>query len=471
MRRISKLILQAFAGPFLVAFVLTLFILLMQFVWRYIDDFMGKGLDGLVIAELIFYATLNLLPMSLPLTVLFAAILTLGNLGERNELTALKAAGLSLFRIFRPLFFAVCVVTGFAFVFSMYILPKVSLKFHRVLYDVATTKPAFDMPEKVFYRGIEGLVIRIGKKDKKDMSNIYDVMIYDHSEPAYLTGKDRRITVAKTGKMEVVDYKNSKKMRIELFDGHVYENSYPDKKRDDKHPHKQYAFKRMSKLMDMPGFTMKKSDDEDFQGHYEMMIFSELTQVKDSFKNIYVQSKEELGIYEKSQNTFLQFPAELVELGIADSLRYECLEEKEQERILRSLENTLSGYVQYVQNYLLPKQERAEKNQTTALLEWHFRITFPLSCILMFLIGAPLGSIVKKGGLGLPVLFSVIFFILYFVISTISKSMAEDLLIPAFLGQWSAIVLLLPIALYLNNQARKEAGFFDFSIFKRLFKK
>ena len=178
-----------------------------------------------------------------------------------------------------------------------------------------------------------------------------------------------------------------------------------------------------------------------------------------------------MGIYEKSQNTFLQFPAEPVELGIADSLRYECLEEKEQERILRSLENTLSGYVQYVQNYLLPKQERAEKNQTTALLEWHFRITFPLSCILMFLIGAPLGSIVKKGGLGLPILFSVIFFILYFVISTISKSMAEDLLIPAFLGQWSAIVLLLPIALYLNNQARKEAGFFDFSIFKRLFKK
>ena len=263
-KKLDLLIVKAFIGPFIATFFITLFVLVLQFFWLYIDDVVGKGIDPLTIGRLMLYLSATLVPLALPLAVLLSSIMTLGNLGETFELIAIKSAGISLLRFMRPLFFVSLLLTIIAFFFNNNVLPVANLKMNTLKYDIIVTKPAFDIKEGVFYDRIEGFVIKIGKKEK-DGSTIRNVVIYEANGNG---GQQDNVIVADSGKMVVTPDKQS--LEFILTAGWRYQE------------HKQHGggvgtqlmrmgFKQYKKVMDLSSFKMNKTDDSTFKHNYQML--------------------------------------------------------------------------------------------------------------------------------------------------------------------------------------------------------
>ena len=229
MKKLHKLVITSFIGPFIITFFISQFVLLMQFLWKYIDDLVGKGLDGFVIAELLFYTSANLVPLALPLAILVSSIMTFGNLAEHFEITAAKASGISLQRLMRPLFVMAVSISALAFYFSNYVLPYTNLKMGSLLYDIRNQKPALSIREGVFYGGIEGYSIKVGRKDS-DGKTIHDVMIYDHTQNI----GNRKVILAESGSMSTTP--DGRYLKLALNNGSSYEEQNKKKDGVDTHP-------------------------------------------------------------------------------------------------------------------------------------------------------------------------------------------------------------------------------------------
>jgi len=285
MKRLHKFIIKSFLGPFFMTFFICVFILLMQFLWKYIDELVGKGLDWKIVTELLVYASFGLIPLAFPLAMLLASIMTFGNLGENYELVAMKASGISLFRIMKPLLVVTCIMTMIAFYFSNNILPITNLKFYSLLYSVKEQKPEMIIKEGVFSNDIDNYSIKVERKGR-DNNMLYDLMIYNHSQD----NGNTNVTVADSGKMEITEDK--KFMSVTLYNGQSYTEQRENASgRDKRFPFSRETFEKEVINISMIGFEFNRKDETLWKNSSKMMNIDLLVSQGDSmFQDINCES-------------------------------------------------------------------------------------------------------------------------------------------------------------------------------------
>lgn len=437
----------------------------MQFLWKYIDDLVGKGIDGLVIAELLFYTSANLVPLALPLAILVSSIMTFGNLAEHFELTAAKASGISLQRIMRPLFFAVFLISATAFFFSNNVLPYTNLKMGSLLYDIRQQKPSLSIREGVFYNGIEGYSIKVGQKDD-DGKTIRNVMIYDHTAGI----GNRKVVIAKSGVME--SSPDQKFLILSLHDGNSYEEKSKNKGGVDSHPLMRNSFKDYVIRFDLSQFQLNRTNEEMFKGGHQMMNLNQLGKVVDSLKQEELSRTSLVSINISHNFLFLRDsalfksrvnsipPITLLDTGFKANANQLYENAKNQ---ARSMQSFIFG--------IRDEQESRNSQLARFEVEWHRKLTLSAACFILFLIGAPLGAIIRKGGLGMPLVISIVFFLTYHILSITGEKFAKEGILPAWRGMWTSSMILLPVGLFLIYKATHDSVIFDRDAYLSFFKK
>ncbi len=472
-KKFDWLLVKSFIGPFFLTFGIALFVLVMQFLWKYVDDLVGKGLNTFILSELLFYASARLVPMALPLAVLLASIMTFGDMGEHMELTASKSAGISLLRMMRPLLFTVGVISVFAFFFSNNILPIANLKFMALLYDIRHQKPTVAIKEGIFYNEIDGFNLRIGKKGDDGLS-LYNILIYDHTSNQ---GDDHIITAQK-GKM--TQDERAMALTLTLDNGEQYKELPP--KSPDKQNYEMYhtSFTSWEKKFDLSKFKLTRTDENFFKDVKQMMTFMQLIHQIDTInidkgnlsKGLHNYVAPYYGYTRTGLDTLRKQP-KVVEVNFptdfkntADMLRTFNTAETNtiMERALAQARN--------IKNYsdiVVKQMQFKDTDVVQHMIEVYRKFTLSIACLVLFMIGAPLGSIIRKGGLGWPLFWSVLFFILYHVSSIIGEKTAEKMVIGTFAGMWMSTFVLLPIGLFLTYKAANDSPLFDFDSYIRIF--
>ncbi len=469
MKKIDKLVVKTFLGPFIITFFITLFVFVMQFLWKYIDDLVGKGLELPIVLELLFYASASMVPIALPLAVLLSSIMTFGNLGEHNELISMKASGISLIRIMRSLIVGVGLISIGAFLFSNYALPYANLKFGALLYDITHQKPALNIKPGVFYNGFEGISLRINKK-ADDNKTIEDIMIYDHSE-----GKgNSHVIVAESGEMYTSP--DQRYLIIKLINGNQYQDIEPkntNKKR--LHSVKYYetvriSFKEWKKVFDMSGFDLSRTDEGLFKDHFQMMSLQQLKVSIDSLNDELTGGFDILQNQVEDDFYFLRdtiYHIPITDTNIIEATSILPLIGKNPEvtviKALRTARN-FKNLSTVMQNGFENKKTQLIKSK----IEWHRKFTLPVACIILFFIGGPLGGIIRKGGLGLPLVVAVLFFIVFHVISIIGEKFAKEAIVTAPAGMWLPSLILFPIGVLLTYRVMYDSVLFNLDWYKRI---
>lgn len=464
-KKLDQLVIRAFIGPFIATFFITLLVLIMQFFWLYIDDFVGKGLDTGIILEFLFYLSATLVPLALPLAILLSSLMTFGNLGESFELVAIKSAGISLLRFMRPLFLVTLLLSGVAFVFSNYVIPVANLKQRTLLADIVYAKPAFDLKEGVFYDKINGFAIKIGKKEAND-SVIRDIIIYEQGNPL----QDNFI-IARSGIMRVTE--NRRFLEFNLKDGwryqergQLYDNSNSEFIR--------IGFKEFKKQFDLSslGFTNRTSDSVN-RNNEKMLSMRQLEKAIDSIKNEADKTNEHT---RSSLLRALSFPGYLDSAksttGIAehsDSFKSfdDFLPDSARSSVNENAQSTARSVSMGMES-LLSTAEYKDKQLLLHKIEWHRKIALSIACMVLFLIGAPLGSIIRRGGLGTPLIFAIIFFMLFYFSSTTGEKFAKLTKLTPFTGMWLATFVLLPIGGFLTWKAMQDSQLFNKEFYNRI---
>jgi len=472
-KKLHKFILQSYLGPFIMTLFIALFILLMQFLWKYIDDLVGKGLEWHVIGELLFYATATLVPMALPLAILLSSIMTFGNLGEHYELVAMKSSGLSLWRIMYPLIITTVVISGIAFYFSNNVLPKANLKMGSLLFDVREQKPALQIKEGVFYNGIDGYSIRVGRKGK-DGKTIYDVLIYDHTRASFHS--NTRVITAQEGKMELSPDKSY--MYLSLKNGREYNEQLKSSDMKQAHPLSRTKFREQVVMFDLSGFKLQRTDEELFKSNYQMLNLNQLNASIDT-----LEAKGQRRQYELVRQIRTNYLGKADKMmRTTDSLKtntenkelLDAMTAQEKMRVLETATNLARAAKQVVDASISESKVNREVIMRHEV-EWHKKFPLSFACFVLFFIGAPLGAIIRKGGLGMPVVVSVVFFIIFHVLSITGEKFAKEGVLPARPGMWMASAILLPVGIFLPCRATADPSMFDIDAHigpvKRLFLK
>lgn len=461
MKKLSILVLKSFLGPFFLTFFLILFILLMQFVWKYLDDLIGKGLDWDIIAELLIFQSTNLVSMALPLAILLSSIMTFGNLAENYELVALKSSGLSLFKIMKPLMILMVFISFGAFLFSDYVTPYANLKSKSMLYDIVHQKPLMELKDGVFYSDLEGFSMRVGRKDV-ETDRMYDVLIYDHRDPANSNGTVIR---AKEGVMDKTE--SGRYMLFYLYDGVSYTEQKGKQKRVNAMPHLASKFDTMLLRMDLSSLQFTETDEDRWTNNIPMQNSSQLRATADSLRiriderkaNISKYLRKNIYLLSDSLNTDSVYYADIHQL--VDSLPL-----SQQSRVSRVAYNIANNAKTYLYTSDIDIQNRT-KYISKHWNEWHRKFTLSFACLLLFFIGAPLGAIIKKGGLGMPVLFSIIFFLIFHITSISGEKMSTTGVLTPLTGMWMSTLILLPFSVFLTYKAAKDSNLFDSTSYKK----
>lgn len=433
--------------------MVTWFIFVMQFMWVWIDEFIGKGLDALTVLQFLGLLSTTLVPIALPLGILFAAIMTYGNLGESSELVAVKSAGISIARFTRPMFVFIGLLTVASFLFNNYVIPQAQLKATRLLYDIQNKKPVVAIKPGTFYKDIRDHVIYISSKDN-DGQTIRGIKIFDHR-----TGRGNdRITMAESGKMYVSEDKRY--LVFELRNGWRYEEKIPQGK--DEHEQIRLGFKYWKKVFDLSEFNeMPKTDESFFKNLKAVMSVGQIMNAVDTAKIMIRKSfgsNRDLlrGSLTIVRRDTMKAPPVLplaTEPGremlgmIPDSFRVRVLSQAEIN--VRSVKSMLE-----VNRQTLKLQRMT---LTENLIEVHKRFTVPAACLLLFVIGAALGSIIRKGGLGMPFIAAVSFFVLYYFMNTVGEKMAREMVVPVAAGMWFPPGVLALIGIFLLYKANNDS--------------
>ncbi len=469
MKKVYLLVLKAFLRPFIVTFFIVMFILLMLFLFKYIDDLIGKGFDWLVILELMFYASATNVAMALPLAILLSSIMTFGSLGENYELVAIKSAGVSLQRAMLPLVVVISMLSVGAFFFSDYMLPVANLKYGSLLYDIRNQKPSFLISEGVFNNDITGYSIRVKRKGD-DGQTLHDVIIYDHSSN---NNGNINVLVAKEGRMFRTD--NDQTLVLKLKDGVRYEESQGDA--TNYNPREQFTrfrFKETEQKFDLSGFELQRTDESLFKSNYAMLNLRQLSFYRDSFL-LKIDSNKR-AVYSDIKGYYRTPPTNLerAEREYAALKPYRnVLEMLPESGRLTALIGAKSQ-VNSLKDVLREKETFNEDNSSRVkgfLIEYHKKFTLSISCLLLFFIGAPLGAIIRRGGLGLPVVMSVLFFLLYHIVSTVGEKSVKQGSMEPMLGMWLSIIVLTPLGIFLTYKATVDSVLFDPDFYKQWLKK
>jgi lipopolysaccharide export system permease protein len=463
LKKLDILIIKAFIGPFVATFFITLFVLVMQFFWLYIDDFVGKGLSAGLILEFIWYQSATLVPLALPLAVLLSSLMTFGNLGETYELVAIKSAGISLLRFMRPIFFVTLLICGVAFLFNNNIIPVANLKSRTMLQDIVYAKPSFDLKEGVFYDKLGGFSIKIGKKEKND-TVIRDIVIFEQANDL----QDNFI-IAQDGIM-----RTSPDKRYLDF---ILKNGWRYQERGDRLGNSEYirlGFKEYKKQFDLSSFQLQRTNDTVNKNNQRMLSMRQLDIAIDSMqkeqKNVDRKIKTEVlstaqfvNFIDSNKKTAVAAKSNFktIKQLVPDSLRY-ILTQRVENRINTMRMNNEAAVSLY---------KEQNKNLRLHQIEWHRKIAYSVACLVMFLIGAPLGSIIRKGGLGAPMIFSIVFFLLFFFTSTSGEKFSKEGSWDPSLGMWFSTMILVPIGLFFTYKAMHDSNLFNKEFYYRMGRK
>lgn len=465
--------MTSFLGPFVLTFFIVLFLLLMQFLWRWIDELVGKGLEFNVILELMAYVSASLVSMALPLAILLSSLMTFGNLGEYYELTAMKASGISLQRIMRPLIILVLFLSVAAFFFANNVMPYTNLKMKSLLYDVRQQRPELHIKPGEFYNGIDNYSIRINKRDP--VSNIlYDIKIYDHSQRK----GNVNVTVADSGMMEMTADKRN--LLVTLWHGKSYTEVEEDKRNRYKtYPHRTDIFDEEKIVIALSGFDLQRTDESLFKNYYQMLNISQLSHTTDSLntematRNLHFQRSLISYHYFKIRGKSFHPPApvhtapdtgdsathvvpERKIIRDFDSL-YASYDPALQKRIVSSaLSNTRSAksFIENTAANLKYEKRNIRKHE----IEWHKKFTLAAACMIFLFVGAPLGAIIRKGGMGMPTVISTVLFILYYIISLIGEKIVRESIVPSVQGMWLSSFILVVVGIFLTYKATNDSS-------------
>lgn len=465
MKRLHRMIIRAYIGPLAITFLIVLFILVMQFLWKYVDDLMGKGLEWYVLVELMTYATASFVPLALPLAILLSSIMTLGGLGENSELIPLRSAGLGLGRILSPLFVTVLLLAIGSFYFSNNLLPVANLKFRSLLWDVTEKKPALNLKSGIFYNGIDGFSIRVADKDSESGA-LGDVLIYDHRKPF---NGDRTVIRAERGIMR--RSLDGRFLVLELEDGHFYDEQQDERRGRADLPMMRGRFERYEVRFDLSGLGLKRTDEELFKDHYKMMTMGQLDLSEDSLlARMGERRSEQVQHVLRSLQVFRervsQDSVEASGHSDAETLVV-AMDTPDQQRARHDLamdqaRSTLS-YLQRGQEELRGRREQVSRHR----IEWHRKPMLAVTCLVFFLIGAPLGAIIRKGGMGLPVVFAILFFLVFHIVSFSMEKLVIAGELEAWPGMWLATLILLPVGLFLLWKAATDSPLLDADAYYR----
>ncbi|MBX0289691.1 LptF/LptG family permease [Hymenobacter sp. HSC-4F20] len=455
MKKLDKLILRAFAGPFLLTFAVVQFIFLMQFMMKYMDDLVGKDLGMGVIAQLLFYFSVLIVPISLPLAVLLSSLMTFGTLGEHHELTAIKTAGISLTRILRPVLIFSVLLAGGAFWFNNTIVPLANLEAYSLLWDVRQQKLALDIREGVFYNGIPGYTIKVNQKMGENGDILKGVMIYDHTQ----SSGSMRVILADSGRM--FTRFGGQYLGLELFRGRMYiEQPSADNRAGANFIRQNFSQNLIT--FSLASFGLDRTKKDLFKENKMMLNLSQLNHYTDSLHQRLQKERVLLIAQLNPYYTYLRLDT----TGRAALRRVEGWQVPvaELQPVSLNITQQAANRARNVRSFLGTSAERLTnmtKETANYRIEMFRKFTQSAAILLMFLIGAPLGAIIKKGGLGVPILVSIVFFIVYYVLSIMGEKYGREIVMPVGLGMWMATSLLLPVGLFFLYQARHDSGILD----------
>lgn len=582
MKKVDKIVLKSFLGPFILTMLVVVFILLTQHMLKYFDDLVGKDLGWIVLGQLIFYFAVFVTPFAFPLGVLLSSLMTFGNLGEHSELTAIKSGGISLPRTMRSIFIFIIFLTGFAFISNNYFVPKAALQAYSLMWDIKRKKPSLDLPAGEFYGGIENYRIRVEEKDKNS-DILRNLIIYDHTSKS----GNKEVTIADSGRMYTI--MNDRYLKFELYNGHSFAEGHANQRNVSRgrqslrESFSKVKFQKSEMVFDLSSFDLERTDKELFSRNRLMRnviqiegdIDSLESKIRDRALELYINSNSLLSYYFKYDSLTITDEVRRYEAKM-DSVRdvainkeirnnpdipdpeenkikdnnslpssgVNTIESKPRRRggknsiinagknvpglpvpeadknklkdaplrdepetirrneiktkdsdikiprdslitIINKIKNFDRKYTQNDMNAArfndqLIRKVRLSKNRVEAdarytetnekeiwvfEVQYHKIIANSVACIIMFLIGAPLGSIIKKGGLGFPVLVSILFFIIYYVLMIMGEKWAKTGFFPSWLGIWQANLILLPIGLFFLIQAQRDARLFDLDFY------
>ena len=472
-----RYLVRSFIGPLVLTFLIVLFIMVMQFLWKYIDDLVGKGLDFYTIGELLFYFSLSFIPMSLPLAILLASLMTFGNLGENMELTAIKSAGVSLQKFLRPLVVLVIVISITAFYFSNNILPIINLKSRALLYDIQRQRPEFNIQVGQFYNGIEGYSIKIAEKNYKT-NLLMKILIYDHTEKA----GNIAVTYADSGYMRMTT--DEQNIVLTLYNGYSYTEFTDGKNRrkrikDRSYPERKDQFQKEIITLKLTGFGLNRTDEDLFKSNYSMLNLKQLESAADSLSDLLLKRKELTNNTLRRSQLFVgvqrlkrlhndstwKAKAEYIDTSaFVPKEILKTLSQTEQESYVdRALTKARStkNFIVTSKNTILAKEKRIRRYK----IEWHRKFTLSFACFIFFFIGAPLGAIIRKGGLGMPVVISILFFLFYHITSMSGEKFVRQDVLDPFTGMWISSFFLLPIGIFLTIKSTNDSAIFNIDIY------
>ncbi len=478
MKRLHKFVIKSFLGPFFMTFFISVFILLMQFLWKYIDDLVGKGLEWSIVTELLVYASFGLVPLAFPLAMLLASIMTFGNLGENYELVAMKASGISLVRVMKPLFVVAIILTSVAFYFSNSILPKTNLKFYTLMYSVKRQKPEMVIKEGVFANDMPNYSIKVERKGRNN-NMLYDVMIYDHSR----NDGNVNVTIADSGKMEITEDKRY--MAITLHNGESYTEVNEQRQMNERrYPFRRESFKKEVINISMLDFEFNRSDEKIFMGSSKMMNIMQLTSQSDSLFSDY---KLRLWRFTTSMSYSSPINMQLAWLTMPfDSLKvnpmlkpdtiidfdtyFASMGTFEKEGYYQQAVNNARNNSQLISQQLDEMYSR-KKMVNNFAMDWHRKFTLSFACLIFFFIGAPLGAIIRKGGLGMPVVVSILMFIAYYILMITGEKFAREDAWSMVNGMWFSSLVFLPLGIWLTYKAATDSGVMNIENYQLMLKK
>jgi lipopolysaccharide export system permease protein len=443
-----------------------MFVLLMLFLFKYIDDLIGKGFAWYTILELMMYNSATNVAMALPLSVLLSTIMTYGALGENYELVAIKAAGISLRRAMYPMIVIVSILSVAAFFFSDYMLPVANLKYYSLLYDARKQKSADLLPEGVFSNNFTGYAIRVKHKDP-DGQTLRDITIYQKAAD----GSNTTVTMAQEGVM--FRTMGDKFLVLKLKNGVRYEESKSETDFDPRRQLQRFRFKETEQKFDLSSFKLARTDESEFKSASQMMNLKQLRFFVDSVQQ---QVNGSIVMNYKLVTPYIKYfllPKKPVVKKYLPADKGGVLKSMKPTEQVMVLSSAMSE-IRSVKDVLKNRTDRYKADSMTIrryASEVQKKFTLSAACIALFLIGAPLGAIIRKGGLGLPVVISVIFFLIYYIISTIGEKSVKAGSVSTFFGMWIAIIVLTPIGLFLSYKAATDSVIFDMELYKRFFNK
>ncbi|WP_397446722.1 LptF/LptG family permease [Polaribacter sp. R77954] len=464
MKILDKYILKSFLVPFVATFLIVLFVLVMQLLWQAFENIAGKGVSLIFILKFVYYSTLMIIPQALPIGVLLSSIMALGNLGENYEFAAAKSAGISLQRLVRPLGILAIGLSLINFLFLNNIFPYANLKQRNLYSNIKKKKPAMALVAGSFNSDIPGYQIKFDEKYGENENLLKNVLIYD------LKAKrgNQKVITADSGK--IVSDEGSRYMTLVLYNGNYYEEHVKSAKtaiKRKKMAASSATFKEYEFNIDV-GDLLNDGALDSINSKNSPMMFT-LKQIKDTIPKLKTNYDEVLSlraknIYISAQAKELYQYTDSLKKKNLDSITINNFELQDQITILNSAVTKLSRMVSTLKtNKTSIKYKRKVLNFYDT--EYYNRIAFSLSCVILFFIGAPLGSIIRKGGFGLPMILAIAVYVTYFFTNTFGKNLAEESSISSFLGSWISAIIMIPIAILLTRRATKDKGIFNIDSF------